>query len=88
MAKSYTKTLVLKTAAGDVTLTGGRAYAVQRQLDDNGELIHFTNPDNAKQTDYYKVNGVSCQFCIVATVTAGDATIADTQPEETFGVCA
>ena len=70
MATGYTKTLVLKTSSGDVTFTGGRAYAVQRQLDDNGELIHFTNPDNDKQIDYYKVNG-SCQFCLVATVTAG-----------------
>lgn len=67
----YTKTLTLKTSDGDVTFTGGRAYAIQRQLDDNGGLIHFTNPSDDTQTDYYKIDGVSCQACLVATVTAG-----------------
>lgn len=82
MATKYTKTLVLKTSTGDVTFTGGRAYAIQRQLDDNGELIHFTNEDNEKQTDYYKVNGVSCQFCLVATVTAGETDTEDPECED------
>lgn len=70
--KKYTKTLTLKTDDGDVELKGGRAYAIQRQLDDNGQLIHFTNPENEKQTDYYKINGGSCKFCLVATVLAGE----------------
>lgn len=83
--KQYTKTLVLKTSTGDITLTAGRAYAVQRQLDDNGELIHFTNEENEKQTDYYKVNGVSCQFCLVATVTAGETTGEDLTCEDELG---
>lgn len=82
MATGYTKTLVLKTSDGEVTFTGGRAYAIQRQLDDNGELIHFTNPENEKQTDYYKVNGVSCQFCLVATVTAGTKDVDDPACED------
>lgn len=85
MATGYTKTLVLKTSDGDVTFTGGRAYAIQRQLDDNGELIHFTNPENDTQIDYYKVNGVSCQFCLVATVTAGTKEVEDPTCEDALG---
>ena len=89
--KVYTKTLVLKADGGDITLTGSRAYAVQRQLDDNGGLIHFTDSVNKKQTNYYKVNGNSCTFCLVATVTAGDAVPAETdkiKAEDELGKCA
>lgn len=89
--KVYTKTLVLKADGGDITLTGSRAYAVQRQLDDNGDLLHFTDSVNKKQTNYYKVNGNSCTFCLVATVTAGDAapTEADKiKAEDELGKCA
>lgn len=89
--KVYTKTLVLKVEGGDVTFTGARAYAIQRQLDDNGDLIHFTDSVNKKQTNYYKVNGNSCTFCLVATVTAGDAAPAETDKikvDEELGKCA
>lgn len=78
----YTKTLVLKTSDGDVTFTGGRAYAIQRQLEDNGGLIHFTNPDNEAETDFYKIDGVSCQACLVATVTAGTKEVEEINTED------
>ena len=89
--KVYTKTLVLKADGGDITLTGSRAYAVQRRLDDNGDLINFTDSVNKKQTNYYKINGNSCTFCLVATVTAGDAVPAETdkiKAEDELGKCA
>ena len=78
----YTKTLVLKTSDGDVTFTGGRAYAIQRQLEDNGGLIHFTNPANEAETDFYKIDGVSCQACLVATVTAGTKEVEEINTED------
>nr|DAT72319.1 MAG TPA: hypothetical protein [Caudoviricetes sp.] len=89
--KVYTKTLVLKADGGDITLTGSRAYAVQRRLDDNGDLINFTDSVNKKQTNYYKINGNSCTFCLVATVTAGDAVPAEPdkiKAEDELGKCA
>lgn len=89
--KVYTKTLVLKADGGDITLTGSRAYAVQRRLDDNGDLINFTDSVNKKQTNYYKINGNSCTFCLVATVTAGDAVPAESdkiKAEEELNKCA
>lgn len=89
--KVYTKTLVLKADGGDITLTGSRAYAVQRRLDDNGDLINFTDSVNKKQTNYYKINGNSCTFCLVATVTAGDAVPAESdkiKAEDELGKCA
>lgn len=89
--KVYTKTLVLKADGGDITLTGSRAYAVQRRLDDNGDLINFTDSVNKKQTNYYKINGNSCTFCLVATVTAGDAAPAESdkiKAEDELGKCA
>lgn len=89
--KVYTKTLVLKADGGDITLTGPRAYAVQRRLDDNGDLINFTDSVNKKQTNYYKINGNSCTFCLVATVTAGDAVPAESdkiKAEDELGKCA
>lgn len=89
--KVYTKTLVLKADGGDIILTGSRAYAVQRRLDDNGDLINFTDSVNKKQTNYYKINGNSCTFCLVATVTVGDRVPEETEKvkaEDELGKCA
>lgn len=89
--KVYTKTLVLKVEGGDLTFTGDRAYAIQRQLDDNGDLLHFTDTVNKKQTNYYKINGNSCTFCLVATVTAGERVPEETEKvkaEDELGKCA
>ena len=82
MATGYTKTLVLKTADGDVTITGGRAYAVARQLDDNGDLIKVTNESDGSQVDYYKIRGASCGFCLVAQLISGTTTVADKECED------
>ena len=37
----YTKTIVLETSDGQVTLTGGQARAMQRKLEDASRYFHI-----------------------------------------------
>lgn len=67
----YTKTLVMETSDGQVTLEGSEALALQRRLDDSGRYWHV---DNGAIRTYYDINSASCGFCKVATVTSGAAT--------------
>ena len=85
MATGYTKTLVLKTTDGDVTLTGGKAQALQNRLDNDARFIHFTNADNDAEEDYYNIVSASCGACLFATVTSGTKTVADADCEEALG---
>lgn len=85
MATGYTKTLVLKTTDGDVTLTGGNAYAVARQLDDNGDLVHYTDPEDRTKTVYLKVRGANCGLCVVAELSAGTKTVDPVECEDPLG---
>lgn len=64
----YTKTLVLETSDGQVTLTDGAARALQRRLDDSERYIHITNEDGAEV--YYNISG-SGVAALFATVTSG-----------------
>lgn len=88
MANKYTKTLVLKTTGGDVTLVGGKAQAVQNRLDNDARFIHFTNPNNEHQEDYYNIKSSACGACLFATVTSGVTTVADKVCEEALMACA
>lgn len=89
MATKYTKTLVLKTTDGaDVTLTGGKAQALQNRLDNDARFIHFTDPSDEATENYYNIVSASCGACLFATVTSGSTTTADKECEEALMACA
>lgn len=88
MANQYTKTVVLKTSAGDVTVTGTKALSIQSYLDNDPRFIHFTNGSNDKQEDYYNLASASCGACLFATVTSGVTTVSDLTCEESLNPCA
>lgn len=85
MATGYTKTLVLKTDGEDITLEGGSAYAVARQLDDNGDLIKITDPEDSDTVNYYKVRGANCGVCLIATLTSGTKEVEAPECEDPLG---
>ena len=85
MATGYTKTLVLKTTDGDVTVEGGKAQALQNRLDNDARFIHFTDPADEKVENYYNIVSASCGACLFATVTSGTKTVADAECEEALG---
>lgn len=74
----YTKTIVLETSDGQVTLTGGQARAMQRKLEDASRYFHIVTDAEKGEVTYYNVDSAACGFCKVATVTPGT--------EETEGV--
>lgn len=89
MATKYTKTLVLKTTDGaDVTLTGGKAHALQNRLDNDARFIHFTDPSDSAVENYYNIVSASCGACLFAVVTSGTTTAADKECEEALMACA
>ena len=65
----YTKTAVMKTSDGDVTLEQGEARAIQKMLDDNPRF--FKIHDTAGVVTYYDIMSASCGFCKVLTITPG-----------------
>ena len=85
MATGYTKTLVLKTTDGDVTVEGAKAQALQNRLDNDARFIHFTDPSDEKTENYYNIVSASCGACLFATVTSGTKTVADADCEEALG---
>lgn len=85
MATGYTKTLVLKTTDGDVTVEGGKAQALQNRLDNDARFIHFTDPTDEHKENYYNIVSASCGACLFATVTSGTKTVADADCEEALG---
>ena len=87
MATGYTKTLVLKTTDGDVTVTGAKAQALQNRLDNDARFIHFTDPSNSTKENYYNIVSTSCGACLFATVTSGTKTVADAACEEQLKNC-
>lgn len=87
MATGYTKTLVLKTTDGDVTVTGAKAQALQNRLDNDARFIHFTDPSNSTKENYYNIVSASCGACLFATVTSGTKTVADAACEEQLKNC-
>lgn len=66
----YTKTAVMKTTEGDVTLTQGDARALQKQLDDSARFFKQLDPDTGVLT-YYDIMSAGCGFCKVLTITPG-----------------
>lgn len=74
----YTKTIVLETSDGQVTLTGNQARAMQRKLEDASRYFHIVTDADSGEVTYYNVDSASCGFCKVATMTPGT--------EETDGV--
>lgn len=74
----YTKTLVLETSDGQVTLTGNAARSMQRRLEDASRYFHLITDTERGEVTYYNVDSASCGFCKVATLTPGT--------EETEGV--
>lgn len=69
----YTKTIVLETSDGQVTLTGGQARAMQRRLEDSSRYFHITTNAETGEVTYYNVDSAACGFCKVAVVTPGTA---------------
>ena len=74
----YTKTIVLETSDGQVTLTGNPARAMQRKLEDASRYFHIVTDAKKGEVTYYNVDSAACGFCKVAVVTPGT--------EETEGV--
>lgn len=66
----YTKTAVMTTTDGDVTLKQGEARAVQKFIDDNPRFLKITDGDTGVIT-YYDMGSASCGFCKVLTITPG-----------------
>lgn len=66
----YTKTLVLETSDGQVTMTGSKALEMQRNLDNNARFIKIYDATK-KETVYYDMDSAACGFCKVATLTSG-----------------
>lgn len=66
----YTKTAVMKTSDGDVTLEQGAARALQKQLDDSGRFFKNLDPETGVLT-YYDIFSAACGFCKVLTITPG-----------------
>lgn len=66
----YTKTLVIETSDGQVTLSQGEAQALVRMLDDNPRYFKVADKDTGVKT-YYDINSSACGFCKVATLTPG-----------------
>lgn len=67
----YTKTLVLETSDGQVTLTGNAARTMQKNLEDNPRFVKLWDAE-AKKTTYYDMNSAACGFCKVAELTSGE----------------
>lgn len=66
----YTKTLVLETSDGQVTLTQNEARTMQKVLEDNPRFVALYDA-TTKKTTYYDMNSAACGFCKVAELTSG-----------------
>lgn len=78
----YVKTLVLKTTDGQVTLTGEKARAVQKRLDDNKDIVAI-NDENGVIT-YYNINPIAGVPTKVAVVTPSKEEVAETACKESL----
>lgn len=82
----YTKTAVMKTTEGDVTLTQGDARALQKQLDDSHRFFKRLDPDTGVLT-YYDIFSAACGFCKVLTITPGTKASAEIPCEDGLPDC-
>lgn len=83
----YTKTIVVETSDGKVTLTGNQARAMQRRLEDSSRYFHVISNETTGEITYYNINSASCGFCKVATVTPGTAAADGVACEEALPNC-
>lgn len=83
----YTKTIVLETSDGQVTLTGGQARAMQRKLEDASRYFHLVTDADKGEVTYYNVDSASCGFCKVATVTPGTEDAEGVECEDALPNC-
>ena len=83
----YTKTLVLETSDGQVTLTGGAAQAMQRKLEDASRYFHLITNTATGEVTYYNVDSAACGFCQVATLTPGTEEAEGVTCEEALPDC-
>lgn len=82
----YTKTLVLETSDGQVTLTQNEARTMQKTLEDNPRFVKLYN-STTKVTTYYDMDSAACGFCKVATLTSGKATATALKCEDPIPNC-
>ena len=80
-----TKTLVIETSDGQVTLEQGEARALQRMLDDNAR--YFKVSDENGVITYYDINSSACGFCKVATLTPGTKAATEIPCEDPLPNC-
>ena len=83
----YTKTIVLETSAGQVTLTGNQARAMQRRLEDSSRYFHIVTNAETGEVTYYNIDSASCGFCKVATVTPSTAAAEGVVCEDALPSC-
>lgn len=83
----YTKTIVVETSGGQVTLTGNDARDMQRRLEDSSRYWHYLSNPKTGEVTYYNVDSASCGFCKVATLTPGTAATTGVPCEEGIPNC-